>query len=207
MNLDERESGLLALIEGYRDAECRALLDAARAEAAALLARTWRAERARLHARVVAERAAAQARIQAARAEQDTCTRALVEQANARLLADAWPRLCERLRARWSSADDRRDWARGALTQAQRVLPAGAWTLRHAPGWEEAERRPLTAGLAAALGHEPRCIADPRLAAGLVIERGTAQLDASLAGLLADRARLEARLLGLLAVGTAGPGP
>jgi len=198
MNLDEREAGLIALINAYRDDTCRTLLDAARAQASAVLGRTYRAERHRLHARIVAERADARARIHAARAEHDTRARTGGERAATRLLTSAWPRLRQRLAARWAAPDTRREWAVSALDQARRVLPDGLWTIRHAPGWSAAEWQPLAADLAAERTTEPRFIADGALAAGLTITSGGALLDASLEGLLKDRARLEARLLALL---------
>jgi hypothetical protein len=204
MNLDEREAGLIALIDAYRDDACRTLLDAARAEAGAVLGRTYRAERDRLHTRIVAERAAPRPRIHAARAEHDTRARTGDERAATRLLTSAWPRLRQRLAARWAAPDTRRDWAVSALEQARRVLPDGLWTVRHAPGWTADEWQPLAASLAAERATEPRFIADGALTAGLTVASGGALLDASLEGLLKDRARLEARLLALL---TTEPGP
>jgi hypothetical protein len=53
-------------------------------------------------------------------------------------------------------------------------------------------------------GRALRFLADPGIAAGLIIEGGAAVLDASLDGLLADRQRLEARLLALLAAREGG---
>jgi hypothetical protein len=198
MNLDEREAALIRLIEGYREGECRALLGVARAEAREILSRTYRNERARLHARVVAERAGARARIHAAWAERDTRERAGGERTNARILALAWPRLRQRLADRWRAPDSRVAWATGALEQARGLLPAGVWTVRHAPGWDAAEWRPLASALTEALQTEPRFIVDGSLTAGLVITSGGAVLDASLDGLLKDRTRIEARLLALL---------
>ena len=201
MNLDERKAGILRLIEGYRESECRALLVSARAEARALLARVYREERARLHQRVAAERADLRMRIQAARAERDTRERASSERANARVLASAWPRLRQALAERWADPGGRRGWVENALAQARRVLPVGVWTVRHAPGWTRPEWQPLAEGLAASLGAEPRILAEGDLVAGLTIETNGAALDASLDGLLRDRTRIEARLLALLAAG------
>jgi hypothetical protein len=201
MNLDERKAGLIRLIEGYRETECRALLDAARAEARGLRARAFREERARLHQRVTAVRTDLRMRIQAARAERDTRERAGSERANARVLALAWPRLRDSLAARWADPAGRRHWVDTALAQARLVLPAGVWTLRHAPGWTEPEWSPLAAELAGALGAEPRFVAEGSLAGGLTIETSGAMLDASLEGLLRDRTRIEGRLLALLAAG------
>jgi hypothetical protein len=199
MSVDEREAGLLKLIETYRDSERRALLDATRAEARALVARAYREGRARLHERATTERANARARIQAARAERDTRARAGGERANARLLALAWPRLRAELQARWSDPAGRRDWGERAVAEARRLLPAGVWTIRHAPGWDPLEWRALAAELTVALGNAPRLVSDGRLEAGLTVACGGTLLDASLDGLLQDRNRIEARLLALLA--------
>lgn len=198
MNLEEREQGLLRLVDAYRESQCRSLLEAARQEATALIARTYQEERARLHQRVLAERSGARERIQAARAELDTRRRAGVERANAQILALAWPRLHESLAARWRDARERRSWVQGVLDQARRLLPKGVWTLRHAPGWPEPERQALARALTEELGSTPRLVADGAVSAGLRIEASGAVLDGTLEGLLKDRARIEARLLALL---------
>lgn len=198
MNLEEREQGLLRLVEAYRESECRSLLEAAHQEAASLVARVYRDERARLHQRVLAERSGARERIQAARAERDTRQRASVERASVQILAFAWPRLQQALAARWSDPLERRPWVRGLVDQARRVLPRGVWTLRHAPSWPEPERQALARTLTLELGAEPRLIADDKISAGLAIETAGGVLDGTLEGLLKDRARVEARLLALL---------
>lgn len=198
MNLEERERGLLELVEAYRERECHALMEAARREAAELIGRTYQQERARLHQRVLAERAGARERIQAARAERDTRKRASGERASARILAGAWPRIEAALRGRWRDPAGRRTWVQGVLAQAGHLLPKGVWTLRHAPDWPETEWQAQGTALAAELGSEPRFIADGSVSAGLAIEGAGALLDGTLEGLLKDRTRVEARLLALL---------
>jgi hypothetical protein len=201
MNLEEREQGLRKLVEDYRDAECRALLDAARAEAHDLIERTYSSERARLHQRVVAERAGARSRIHAARAERDTRERAGGERANAALLDAAWPRLREALIARWQDPAARGAWVDAVVGEAERLLPKGPWTLRHGAA-PAADWQALAVTLAARLGQEPRLVADQALAAGLRIECAGAVLDGSLEGLLRDRERIESRLLALWSLET-----
>jgi len=200
MKLEDRQAGLLKLVEQYRDQECARLLDAARAEAKALIAETFRKERAFLHGRIVGERSRALARIQAARAERATRERWSSERTSLGLLGSAWPRLRERMVARWADPAGRQVWADRYLREALLVLPKGRWEIRHAADWSEAERREPTAGLTGRLGRSPRFETDGRIAAGLIIACEGAVLDASLDGLLRDRARLEARLLALLAV-------
>jgi hypothetical protein len=204
MNLAEREESLLRLVAEYREQECRRLLDAARTEAAELLAATFNRERAHLHQRIVAERSRAQGRIQAARAERATRERWVHERTHTDLLAAAWPRLREALLARWRVPRSRAQWVASDLDEALRALPRGRWSIRHAPGWGEDERRAPAARLAEALGEAPRMQTDGDMAAGLVIASGGAVLDASLDGLLRDRPRLEARLLALIEARTPG---
>ncbi|MEA3278385.1 MAG: hypothetical protein U9Q81_24440 [Pseudomonadota bacterium] len=201
MKLAEREKALLKLVDDYREQECRSILDAARAEASDLLRQAYRKERAHLHDRVMAERSRAQSRIQAARAERATRERWLSERTNHDLLDAAWPRLRALLLACWRDGDCRRRWVTGYLRQAVGVLPHGQWTVRHAVEWNEAERRDLAAELEQSIGQAPRFQSDGGVEAGVVIECSGAVLDASLSGLLRDRARLEARLLALLREG------
>jgi hypothetical protein len=198
MNLEEREQGLLRLVDAYREAECRALLETARQEGAELIGRTYQQERARLHQRVLAERAGARERIQAARAERDTRKRAGGERASAHILASAWPRLEAALLASWRDPEGRQTWIHGVLAQARQLLPKGVWTLRHAPDWPQPEWQALGTALAAELGSEPRFVADGSVSAGLAIAGAGALLDGTLEGLLKDRTRIEARLLALL---------
>ncbi len=193
MKGSERERGLLQLIEGYRDDECRRIIGQAHAEASERLRQTYRTERAHLHQRVVDERGRARARIHAARAELETRERSQGDLANAR----AWPKLQVALRQRWQVAETRGQWVSHYLDYAIKVLPRGRWTIRHAPEWGETERAGAAKKLQRAVGHQPAFHVDGGIEAGLIIAYTGAVLDASLTGLLADRTRLEARLLAL----------
>jgi len=203
MRLVEREAGLIKLIAQYRDEECRQRLEQARARASALLREVYRRERAYLHEQIEAERQRTRNRIEAARADHRTRLRRRGERAEAQLLAATWPRLRAALLARWGSASGRRGWVEHALRLAGAMLPVpGAgehWVVHHAPEWIAAERQAVSAALELGLTRQPRFHADRDLVAGVTIACGGALLDASLAGLLRDRPRLEARLLALLA--------
>ena len=56
MNTEERTCALLALVDEYRDSKSREILDAARAEARALVAQAFRLGRSRVHEAIVDER-------------------------------------------------------------------------------------------------------------------------------------------------------
>ncbi len=197
MNVEEREGALLRFVEVERDKVCRELLAQASARGRPLLREAYRRHRAALHQRVAAERARAEGLLRAATAERATVLRRRGELADGELIRAIWPRLEAQLGERWMAADTRMLWVDSALRQALARLPRTGWTIRHAAGWPEAERRAAQARLAAAGIEAPALRADSGIAAGLVVGAGGAQLDMSLAGLLRDRARVEARLLAL----------
>jgi hypothetical protein len=199
MSLEERERALLRLVAEQKEEACRRLLAEAEDAARELLRQTHRKERAHLHRRVVDERARIQARIQAVEAERVTRERRQQARSSASVLEQAWPLLQLGLQQRWQDPEGRRLWVERCLRQALGALPMGAWTLRHAPGWSPAEQQAVREELTRTLGVEPQLRSDSAIEAGLVIDSGGACLDASLNGLLADRPRLEARLLALLA--------
>lgn len=211
MNVEESAKTLLKLVETYRSQECREAIDKARAEAAETLRRAWRRERDHLHTSIAAERSRARTLIQAARAERATRERTSGDRLNADLLALAWPHLRALLEARWRDPVRRETWVARALEQALGALPAGPWTVRHAPDWVAPEAAAPCVAAAARLAQvqapAPRFLAESSIIAGLIVEGRSAVLDASLDGLLADRQQLEARLLALLAVRAAAVEP
>jgi len=200
MNLEERRQALLRLVTDYRDGECRRILETARRQAAEILAQGYARGRARLHRQVLAERSRARARILAARAEQATRARLAEERRKFALLESAWPLVQDRLLAEWQRPPSRRRWTLTYLHRALELLPQGRWTVRHAPEWSDAERAEVLAELPQVARQQPSFGRDPDMRAGLVVRGLGAVLDASLPGLLADRDRLEARLLALVAV-------
>lgn len=198
MTLEDRETRLLGVVEAYREQECRRLLEGAEQEARELLQQAYRKVRRHLHRRVVAERSRARARIEAAQAEQTTRERMSRERWHLVLLETAWPRLEKALLERWGRPDDRREWVSHFVGEALATVPRQAWTIQHAPDLDSAYQEAVRAELTPKLEHAPIFRADPKIRAGLIIRSGDAVLDATLDGLLADRRRMEARLLALL---------
>ncbi len=186
-------AALLALIAEYRDQRCRELREAAERQARALLAEAHRAARDRVHAALEQARRDADHRLAAAEAAFDTREREQLLALAAHTLRRAWPRLQAALRRRWLDAEARRDWIQAALDDALRLLPGREWQLAHPPDWNRAE---ASAWLQAhpEVGISAWQAADD-CAAGLRICAASACLDASLEGLLADRAVIESRLL------------
>jgi len=112
-------------------------------------------------------------------------------------LGEAWPRLEHALCERWQSPAGCACWIEHHLEVAKTVLPPNAWTIVHPPHWPDAEQ---AQAWLQANGIEGASFApDAALRAGIRIVAGPNTLDASLDGLLADRAAIEGRLLHYLA--------
>jgi len=199
--------GLAALLRYVAAARDRAIEEIRRKAAAESLALT-RAARAKAAAQVrqaLAEaRADADARIGLARAQSQARARRARHALTAGALQQAWARIGVALVARWQDADARRAWVEATLAQAQRHLPGGAWRIAHPAGWNPAECRAAIEALRAqraglAIAFEPG-----PFDAGLRIQCGPALLDASAAGLLRDRARIEGLWLAELERGKRG---
>lgn len=196
MTYEARAQALLALVEDDRATRRAAILDAARAEARIQVAHAHRRARERVlsayheekhrHAAAVAEaEAALQTRLRIASQERE---RALLER--------ALNRLPGALTRRWDDRTSRTAWTDAAITQALRVLPAGAWRIEHA-GLAQPE---ITATLARlhTQGVEATFVHSERMQAGLRVVAGATTVDATLAGLLSDRDEIGARVLALL---------
>lgn len=178
---------LLDMLEAERRAQCGQRLAEARAEAAALREHARAEARTRVREAFAEQRRRRDQREAAARARLATRRRLHAQQHTAALLALALERLPQELRALWAEPDTRRAWAAATLAGARQQLPAGPWLVRHASG--------LTAEERAALGEGLQFAEEAALDAGLRVEAGPNVIDGTLAGLLADRAAFEARLL------------
>ena len=191
MTLAGRTRALLDLVEGERSTRSETILAEARSRAEMLVAQAHADARARVREACAEERQRAQERIAAARANLATRRRLHEQRRSTALLALGWQRLPPVLRERWRDAAGRRLWVDAVLAEAARVLPRAPWRIVHAPGWTEPEQRSVAAGSPAGAASQ----ADAGIEAGLRIEAGGNVVDATLAGLLADRDEIGARLL------------
>jgi hypothetical protein len=196
MTLADTEQRLLQLVEQWRDEECRALMERAQTEARELLRNSRRRARRQVHETYVAEHERARERLAAARAELATRRHRRQRQLGEVILGAGRQQLAERLTARWGEPDRRTRWIRSAVADAQVRLPAGHWTVRHGADFRTEDHNTLLASIGSS--RPPALVADHRVGAGLVIECAGVQLDASAAGLLADREAIEGRLLALM---------
>jgi len=198
MSLEARTRALLDLVETDRRSQCQSIVGAARTAAEIQLAQVRAEARARVRQAHAEQRQRAADALAAAQADLQTRRRLHAQRRVEALLALAWQRLPEVLRERWAQPEARARWVAHALATARARLPAGAWTLRHAPDWPAGERAALAAALQAELGAAPTLVSDARIAAGVRIAAGGNVVDATLAGLITDRDEIGGRLIGLL---------
>ena len=180
----EQESRELVIRKGAEE-QSRAIVVRARQEARARLRQAIDEERRQIE-RAIGERRAA-LDTAARRAEQATL-RALIER--------AWERLPHAVSARWQDPASREQWIVAACGCATRSLrPQASYVVEIDADCAAAVFERVQAVLAAA-GVEPVAARPVEgLGAGLRIRGGGACVDATVAGLLASRERVEAELL------------
>lgn len=197
MNIAETERALLAVV----DASCRKQVGAVLAEAderaRAVLKEAHERARRAVRTAFLEARVRAEGRMVMLQARVATARRLHEQQRAAEILAAEWSSLPAALAQRWRDPASRRRWAEHAARDALARLPREGWRIAHPVDWPEAERAALGAALAADLGAPPAFVVDAAVKAGLRIGAGHNVVDATLDGLLADRAAIGARLLSL----------
>lgn len=196
MNVDEQTRALLELVEADRARRCAATLGEAHTRAAALRAQAHADARARMRQAFEEQRTLRRDRLAAAQARLATQRRLHEQQRTAALLRLAWARLPGELLALWQAPATRADWVAQVMSAAAVRLPRGPWRIVHAPDWPETERQAMAAAaVQSGAAGAPRFEPDDTVTAGLKVTAEGNVIDGTLAGLLADRADFEARLL------------
>jgi len=195
MDLERRTQALLALVDDYRRRRGDELLTPARADARATVRSALAEARRRVRTAIAEERKRCSVQIGAAEAALATDRRLAAQRHAVHLLAAAWQSLRSRLLAQWRDAGGRARWIDTHLQRALQSVPhAGDWRIEHAADLGADERaRCETVLRAAGVGATFQPV--PAIDAGFRVVNGHNELDATLEGLLADRAALEGRLL------------
>lgn len=205
--LDMQVYALLGRLGAEREEACRELLEDARAQAAETLEEARKRARKRVRAAVREKRERVAEHCRRVRVDLETHRRDHEFECLAGALQAGLARLPRVIEARWAEPAARQRWCESALEGAAAVLGRGGWRVEHAPGLADGEVSRLAA-LAARLGGEDCALAEvPGMRAGMRILRGGASYDATLAGLTAQRNRLEAALLAEITALTGGEVP
>jgi hypothetical protein len=198
LSLEQRTAALLALVEAFRQKRCAELLDPARSQARGLLRAARSEGRQRVRTTIGEARQRLASEVGAAQARLATERRLVEQRRTVRLLQQAWAALREALRKRWRDAPTRARWLDAHLARALRALPADRWRIEFAAGWAEDEREAFATRLAAAGVAAVTWQARDDIDGGVRIRAGNNVVDATIDGLLSDRAAIEGRLLDLL---------
>lgn len=194
--LQTQTEGLLRRVAREQESRTRAIRSAAEEQARSIVVRSRQEARARLCQAIDEERRQIERSIGEKRAALDTAARRAEQAAFRQLVEQAWHRLPQAVAALWQDAALRERWIEAACDDAvRRLLPQSAYVVE-----VDADAPPVAGALArsrlAAAGLEPvEARAVPGLGAGLRIRAGNALVDATVAGLLASRERVEAELL------------
>ena len=195
MTLAARAMALIATVDQYRAERCAELLEPALAEARTIVRSALSDARRRVTTAIDEERKRLRRDVSAVEASLSTERRLVAQQRAVRQLGRAWTALRAALVSRWSDPVARGAWVGVHLARAIECLAHDAeWRIRYHAAWQDDERR-TAADTLRARGIQAAFEPDPVLAAGFIVTCGHNVLDASLDGLLADRAGIEGRLL------------
>jgi hypothetical protein len=201
--VEAQTDALLRRLAREQESASRRVLDAAAAQARTLIERTRVEARARMRlaldeARQLVERGVAERNAALATAARQREQAALRE-----WLDQAWQVLPSALVAAWDDPARRRAWCEAACAVARRtLLEDGAYVVEAEPAGLEVALDVARERLAAS---ELASTAMAGLGPGLRLRRGLATVDATLAGLLASRERIEAEMLAELDALLAAP--
>jgi hypothetical protein len=197
MSITETEQALLAVVDASLRKQVGAILGEADERAHAILKEAHERARRAVRTAFLEARVRTEERMVTLQARVATARRLHDQKRASEILAAEWGSLPAALAQRWRDPAARRRWAEHAARGALGRLPREGWRIAHPADWPEGERAALVAALAADLGSPPAFVADPAIKAGLRINAGHNVVDATLDGLLADRAAIGAQLLSL----------
>ena len=176
---------LLAVIEEDRARRCEAIEAEARRTAAQLLGEARSAARLRVREALAIERRRLREALAAIDAALATELRLHDQRGFRALLDKTWERLPTALAVRWSDASQRGEWTRHVVDSARAVLPVGAWTIAHGPGWPVSEREALAESLER-LGIQAQFVERAGFGPGLEVRSKGNRVDGTAAGLTSD---------------------
>lgn len=186
---------LLEVVNSHRDERCSKIRHEAQQQGREIVRQAYRDARQLLHREVQGSRLQMQHSIASARARQQTRERQRKQHTDLLFLNAAWQQLHDTLVAHWQSSDSRKSWAEKIFHQACRVLLEYPWQVQYPADWPDGEISLLRDQIRDCTGHLPDMQAADDIKAGICISSGGARVDGSIAGLLADRLRIDSELL------------
>lgn len=188
------ETVLIAL-KAQRDMRCREIESATGRRAEQLMSDSRRRMRERVHKAVVEERRHRETALLDARHRIETAGRRKVQQQYRLFLHEAIPLLVAEFGERWRDVEGRRNWCEMVIHEALGRLSMDPWTIEHPRDWSSDDTRWLEKAFRTHGLPKPLLREDAGISAGLRVRLGSACLDATVDGLMADLHAVEGRLL------------
>lgn len=196
MDFSDQEKRLMMLIEDYSKNECQKLLSSAHDKAAMILHKAFHKSRKNVQATIVTERQRAMERIHAAQAELKTQRRIHARQGDAMVLELGRKRIKQQLLNNWNNHNSRQIWISNALQSALKCLSQGDWYIHYPNDWSNEDNQQVS-DFTRFHSINPFFQPDTEIICGIKIEVSSTVLDMTDQGLLADKHRLDSRLLAL----------
>jgi vacuolar-type H+-ATPase subunit H len=194
--LQSQTESLLRRVSREQETRTRQIRDDAAEQARAIVARARREARARLRQAIEEERRQIERALVERRAALDTEARRSGQASMRVLLERAWSQLPQAIAARWNDPATRGGWIQAACDYAADSLRQQAAFIVEFDPQAAPDAGELAQRILGARCREPvETRAVDGLGAGLRIRSGKACMDATVAGLLASRERVEAELL------------
>jgi vacuolar-type H+-ATPase subunit H len=194
--LDAQAEALLQRLARENESRCRRALDDAREQAQSIVARAYQDARARLRQAVAEERKGLREAVAARRAEIETKALKRRQAVMSVALDRAWSQFEQALWARWQDASARMQWVDAAAGIARAtLLELDELTIELDESLDDHAAAQITDRLVAQGLPQPVVRRAAGLGPGLRMLAGPVRIDASLAGLLRSRGRIEAELL------------
>lgn len=193
--LDLQVESMIGALQAQQNRRCREIEGAANRKAEELLAESRDRMRKRVHKAVVEERQRRETALLDARHRIETAERRKVQRHYRKVLHEASPTLTAELEQRWRDDELRRSWCEMVIGEAADRLSGGPWTVEHPGSWSGDDTAWLEQAFAARGLPQPVLREDAGVAAGLRVWLGSACLDATIDGLMADAHAVKARLL------------
>jgi hypothetical protein len=193
--LDLQVETVLRALKAQQDVRCRRIESVARRRAEKLLSDSRRRMRQRVHEAIVEERRRRETALLDARHRIETAERLAVRRQYRGFLQEAVPLLAADLQERWLDAGSRRSWCEMVIDEAAARLATDPWTVEHPGAWSRDDTAWLEQAFAAHGLPSPVLLEDAAIAAGLRVRLGSACVDATVDGLMADIRAVEGRLL------------
>jgi hypothetical protein len=194
--VEAQTDALLRRVSREQETRSRHARESAEEQARGILQRAWAEARARLRQAVLEERRSVEQTLADRRAALETDERQRSQSALRAVLDEAWQSLPAALDREWSRADSRQRWCRAACSSAVSVLePTLGWTLEIDADADAGVEEAALAAVSSQPGEQPVVQRIAGLGSGIRIRCGRACVDATVAGLLASRERVESELL------------